>query len=277
MARYQHTYADGDPAQVPIRDAATVMIVRDHKTSNAERLEVLMVQRASRAAFGASAWVFPGGRVDSGDSVGEDTSSSGAVVDVEVSGGKGGTAWRNAAVRETLEEAGVLLTSGGSEAKSSLLAELRHSLLHEAADLSTLLEKHAIELDLSQLHEVGRFITPMGPPRRFDTWFYLAEAPPEQTISPDGSEVVNAQWVSPVAAIELWQSDKFPLMSVTHRMLACLRRYDSVAGVLAHAASQPELRRVRVNDPDGVYEVLLPEDPGYSTADLEVEHGWVRL
>ncbi len=271
MARYQHTLADGDEADVPIRDAATVMIVRD-----SPQFEVLMVQRASRAAFGASAWVFPGGRVDAADASSEVLASP-SDVDVEVAGGKGGVAWQTAAVRETLEEAGMLLAPAAEPIETATLAAIRHSLLHEGADLLGQLETHGIDQDLSQLHEVARFITPMGPPRRFDTWFYLTKAPAGQIVSPDGSEVVNARWVSPSGALDLWASDEFPLMSVTHRMLACLRRYGSVAEVLDKAASRPALRRVRVNDPDGAYEVLLPEDPGYETADLEVEHGWVRL
>lgn len=271
MARYQHTFVDGDDADVPIRDAATVMIVRD-----SPQFEVLMVQRASRAAFGASAWVFPGGRVDQADAVGEVLTSPNEV-EVEVADGKGGVAWQTAAVRETIEEAGVLLAPVTEQIDAATIAAIRHSLLHEDADLPTLLDTHGITQDLSQLHEVARFITPMGPPRRFDTWFYLTQAPPGQIVSPDGSEVVNARWVSPSAALDLWASDAFPLMSVTHRMLACLRRYTSVEEVVQKAASRPALRRVRVNDPDGVYEVLLPEDPGYETADLEVEHGWVRL
>ena len=62
---FQHSeYAD-DPARVEIRDAATVMIVREAESGP----EVLMVQRGARLAFGARAWVFPGGRVDVSDRV----------------------------------------------------------------------------------------------------------------------------------------------------------------------------------------------------------------
>jgi hypothetical protein len=32
-----------------------------------------------------------------------------------------------------------------------------------------------------------------------------------------------------------------------------------------------------VNDPDGAYEVVLPGEPGYETAEVEIEHGWVRI
>ncbi len=89
--------------------------------------------------------------------------------------------------------------------------------------------------------------------------------------------MVASGWVRPGEAIGRWRDGDFPLMSVTHRMLACLDRFDTVDDMIALAASRPPERRVRVNDPDGNYLVLLPGDPGYEEAEVEVEHGWVRL
>lgn len=60
-------------------------------------------------------------------------------------------------------------------------------------------------------------------------------------------------------------------------MLACLARFDSAAAVVASAAERKPPQRVRVNDPDGEYIVVLPGEPGYETAEVEIEHGWVRL
>lgn len=277
MARYQHSMADGEPEKVEVRDAATVMIVRDEP-----EFQVLMVQRASRAAFGASAWVFPGGRVDPEDG-GPDPELATGRTDAEASKmlgvERGGLAWWIAGIRETIEEAGLLLLdeAASSGVSSDELAAVRRSVQADSAALFTELAEHGLQLDLAALHEVARFVTPLGPPRRFDTRFFVAAAPAGQRVSPDESEVVNARWVSPSEALELWRSDDFPLMSVTHRMLACLRRYDNVEAVLEAARLRPEARRVRVNDPEGAYEVLLPEDPGYAQADLEIEHGWVRL
>jgi hypothetical protein len=67
------------------------------------------------------------------------------------------------------------------------------------------------------------------------------------------------------------------MMSPTVRMLACLARYPSAGGVLAAARRRLPYQRVRVADPGGGYEILLPGEPGYKTAELEVESGWVRL
>ena len=127
-----------------------------------------MVQRAGRLAFGANAWVYPGGRVDRADAVNaarvginlSDADAS-AMLDVD----SGGLAWWFAAVRETVEEVGMLL--GTPEVDVSLVAELRATLDEHGGDgFCSLLEEHQIALDLSALHEVARFVTPVGPPRR---------------------------------------------------------------------------------------------------------------
>jgi 8-oxo-dGTP pyrophosphatase MutT (NUDIX family) len=275
VARYQHTPAEGDPAEVPIRDAATIMILRDEP-----ELEVLMVQRTARMAFGARAWVFPGGRVDVEDEVATGDTMSG-LTDEQASKllgvSRGGLAWWIAGVRETVEEAGLLLVDESSEPSDHAIEMVRRAVHEDSAALAPALRAHGLRVDLSGVHEVARFITPEGPPRRFDTRFLVTKAPARQAVSPDDGEVVAARWIRPADAISLWHGNEFPLMSVTHRMLACLSRYESAASVITRAAQRPPTRRVRVDDPDGEYLVLLPEDDGYETADLEVEQGWVRL
>lgn len=239
-----------------------------------------MVQRTSRVAFGASAWVFPGGRVDPEDAVDADDVVTGLTDDVAsdlLDIESGGLAWWIAGIRETVEEAGLLLVDPGSNPSPASIDAVREAVHRDSGELIPALRSLGLVADLGVMHEVARFVTPLGPPRRFDTRFLLTGAPEDQTVTPDEGEVVAARWVAPDEALELWSAEEFPLMSVTHRMLACLRRYSSASDVLTHAASRPPTRRVRVDDPEGAYRVLLPEDPGYETADLEVEHGWVRL
>ncbi|MEM7095348.1 MAG: hypothetical protein AAF567_20275 [Actinomycetota bacterium] len=273
MSKFTGNARDENPESVPIRHAATVMIVDDRPD-----LHVLMVQRTSRAVFAASAWVYPGGRVDPEDATHLDAVTTGltdpeasAMIEVD----HNGRAWWFAGLRETVEEAGLLL--GAGDTSSDTVDAIRTAVHADAAVFADSLIEHDVRLDLSEIHEVGRFITPVGPPRRFDTRFFVAAAPDGQIASHDEEEVVRHEWVRPADAIELWRKDEFSLMSVTHRMLACLARYDSVAEVIAKAASRPDNQRVRVNDPDGDYNVVLPGDPGYETADMEIEHGWVRI
>ena len=271
---FQHSeYAD-DPARVEIRDAATVMIVREADDGP----EVLMVQRGARLAFGARAWVFPGGRVDVSDRVDLDRIGVG-LSDIDASARLGvpehGLSWWLAACRESLEEAGLLLAAEDSAVVDA--APLRRRVEADPESFVPALIEAGIRLRFDALHDVARFITPLGPPRRFDTRFFLTDAPTGQEALHDDGEMVDSCWIRPGDAIDRWRRGDYPLMSVTHRMLACLDRFDSVGDMMALAAARPEERRVRVNDPDGEYLVLLPGEPGYEDAEVEVEHGWVRL
>jgi len=273
VSNYAHQPAVTDPDQVPIRNAATVMVLSDRP-----ELHVLMVQRTSRAVFGPSAWVFPGGRVDPDDARdasqvvhGLTDADASTMLDVA----KNGRAWWLAGLRETLEEAGLLL---GVESEHHEVVERTRTAVHaDAGVFIDALIDNGLSIDLSAMTEVARFITPLGPPRRFDTRFFVAAAPAAQEASPDEEEVVEHRWITPANAIERFRADEMPLMSVTHRMLACLARYDRTSDVLAAAAERRPAQRVRVNDPDGAYEVVLPGEPGYETADIEIEHGSVRI
>ena len=293
-----------------MRDAATVLIVRDAPgvgvrdapgvgvrdapgvgVADSPDLEVLMVQRASRLAFAANAWVFPGGRVDRDDAANAARIGTG-LTDGEASAmlgvASGGLAWWFAAIRETLEEVGLLLGASAVPAEPGgppepgpevgLMAELRAVLHRQGGEgFAQLLERHGITLDLSGLHEVARFVTPLGPSRRFDTRFFLAQAPAGQSPEHDESEIVAARWMRPGDAIGAWRSGELELMAVTHRMLACLDRFGSAAEAVGRVAGRPEPARLRVDDPEGDYTVYLPGEPGYESAELQVEHGAIRL
>jgi len=273
MSNFAHQPRVEDPEAVEVRNAATVMIVADRP-----ELEVLMVQRTSRATFAPSAWVFPGGRVDADDATdvghvahGLTDAEASAMLEVD----RGGLAWWLAGLRETLEEAGLLIGADASDIAA--VTRARDAVHADAGALIGALHANEISVDLSELSEVARFITPVGPPRRFDTRFFVARAPAGQEASHDEEEVVRHTWIRPGDAIERFRTDDFPLMSVTHRMLSCLARFGSTDEVIANAKRRNPAQRVRVNDPDGAYEVVLPGEPGYETAEVEIEHGWVRL
>ena len=101
------TEKDYDPAAVKIRPAATVMIVADRP-----ELEVLLIKRSSKMVFATGMWVFPGGAVDPGEADnfepycdGLDDAAASEILGIE----HGGLAYWVAAIRENLEEAGLLL------------------------------------------------------------------------------------------------------------------------------------------------------------------------
>lgn len=88
--------------ELPIRPAATVIIVRDGERPAAP-LETLLVRRSSELAFHGGSWVFPGGRIDDEDWVAR---SAAEAPDLDA-------AARAAAVREAREEAGLVIDAAG--------------------------------------------------------------------------------------------------------------------------------------------------------------------
>lgn len=271
------TSDDYDPETVPISHAATVMLLDDRPD-----LHVLMVHRTAKVVFAPDMWVFPGGRVDPDDHLddfdrlcrGLSDEEASAVLEVE----RGGLAWWIAAARETLEEAGLLLASTeGAPVDPSSIAEIRRLVLENESLFADVLLARGISLDVTPIEEVARFITPMGPPRRFDARFFVARTPDDQEPSHDEGEIVNWEWIRPQEALDQWADGKMEMMSPTVRMVACLARYSSADDVLAVARKRLDYKRVRVDDPDGDYRVVLPGERGYENADLEVESGWVRL
>lgn len=273
------TNLDYDPAEVPVQPAATVMLVDDRPD-----LHVLLVHRTAKVVFAADSWVFPGGRVDPEDHIDHFDDLVSGLTDVEASAildvERGGLAWWLAACRETLEEAGILLAADASvngTTDSELITRLRAELATDESLFPDLLLAEGIVLDATAVEEVARFVTPLGPPRRFDARFFIAQAPDGQEPSHDEGEIVNWEWTRPADALQRWADGQMEMMSPTVRMVACLARYPSAADAMSVARRRQRYQRVRVADPTGEYRVLLPGEPGYEDAELEVESGWVRL
>ena len=264
-----------DPATVEIRPAATVLLVTDLPD-----LHVLMVHRTARVVFAPDSWVFPGGKVDPNDHLDDFDTLCRGLSDEEASGilevEHGGLAWWMAACRETLEEAGLLLAADGP-IDPQLVHDIRSRVLKDESAFPDVLLEHGLSLDVTAIEEIARFITPLGPPRRFDARFLVAHAPPGQEPSQDDGEIVNWDWVRPQGALDRWAEGEMEMMSPPVRMVACLARYQTAEQVMAVARKRLEYKRVRVDDPKGAYRVILPGETGYETANLEVETGWVRL
>ncbi|HTG39363.1 MAG TPA: NUDIX domain-containing protein [Sphingomonas sp.] len=217
--------------------AASLIVLRDTDTGP----EVLMVERASTLAFAAGALVFPGGRIDPADHA----------LAERMTGAREDLVARIAAIRETIEEAG--LTIGIDPA----LAVHRAALLAgEAAD--ALLPPDAFDLDA--LVPFARWL-PLGLSHRiFDTRFYLAVAPDRAAASPDGGENVRAFWARPADVLASGARIIFP----TQRNLERLAMHDSVAGAMADAAARPA-RTITpwVENRDGSPHLCIPDDLGY--------------
>jgi 8-oxo-dGTP pyrophosphatase MutT (NUDIX family) len=142
--------------------------------------------------------------------------------------GAGQAALRAAAIRELSEEAGITIDSAG------------------------------------ELVPFARWITPAQVKIRFDTWFYLAPAPDGAEPVVDGSEVIDARWYSPAAALDDARAGKLFLVFPTIKQLQQLSAFESADALIAHARLQevtPVQPRVLLSGETA--RILLPGEPGY--------------
>jgi 8-oxo-dGTP pyrophosphatase MutT (NUDIX family) len=139
---------------------------------------------------------------------------------------------------------------------------------HAAAAVRELEEEAGVALPPG--HPVvpwSRWITPAEVVVRFDTWFFVAEAPPGAEPEVDGGECVDARWLRPAAALEAHGRGELMLVFPTIKHLEALAAMGSVADALEKARSRevvPVQPRVVVRN--GTAEVLLPGEPGYDQA-----------
>jgi 8-oxo-dGTP pyrophosphatase MutT (NUDIX family) len=136
---------------------------------------------------------------------------------------------------------------------------------HAAAAVRELEEEAGVALPSGHLVVPwSRWITPAEVVVRFDTWFYVTEAPPGAEATVDGSECVDARWLRPAAALEAHGRGELMLVFPTIKHLEALAGTATVAEALDKARSRevvPVQPRVVVRD--GTAEVLLPGEPGY--------------
>jgi 8-oxo-dGTP pyrophosphatase MutT (NUDIX family) len=136
---------------------------------------------------------------------------------------------------------------------------------HAATAVRELEEEAGIRLGEDvELVPFSRWITPEEVKVRFDTWFFAAESPPGAEARPDGSECVDARWLTPAAALAAHAQDELALVFPTIKHLELLSQTGSVEETLAAARKRPvEPIMPKVAVRDGAAEVLLPGDPDY--------------
>lgn len=268
---------DPTHADVPVRPAATVMLVRDHPLNG---LEVFMLQRTMSAAFARGMYVFPGGRVDDADDPTFTETLCDGLTDSAASGilgvPRGGLAYWVAAVRECFEEAGVLLARRAEESEplrfdDPTVAD-RYRLARRAVHdgdlrLVELCAAEEIRLTTDGIFYVSHWITPVGEARRFDTRFFVARAPEAQEPLHDDTETIDSLWVGPKEALDRQVRGELAMIPPTMSNLEFLAEHWTADEALAAArrvgtpvAVLPRLR----TDRDGrVIGVALPGDADY--------------
>ena len=250
------------------RPASTILLLRDGAGSDDKGIEVFMMVRHYEIDFNSGALVFPGGSVDADD---HEIAKSASFY----SGGAGldglGIAFRVGAIRETFEECGILLARKPAHRAVIGAADLkgieerwRAKLANDEASIVDLVEAEDLELATDLMTPYAHWITPTFAPRRFDTWFFLAEAPEDQIALHDGSESVESVWIQPHKAIEEATAGRRTLVHATTKNLELLAE----AGTVAEALSQASQRKIVTVQPwveqrDGKRFLRIPEGAGY--------------
>ncbi|MCY3828521.1 MAG: hypothetical protein OXF89_05265 [Rhodospirillaceae bacterium] len=257
--------------------SATVLLLRD----GARGLEVFMVERSGRVGAFAGAMVFPGGKVAPEDSSAElrALADNGGDLDDAAFG------FAVSSVREAFEECGVLLAHRDgatlTDAELAPLAGFRDAIGRNRIPFARFLADHGLRLDMAGLAPFSRWVTPVFRPKRFDTMFFLAAVPPDQTLSHDGSETVHGLWTQPQEVIDAADRDrKYSLYFATRLNLMDLALSATVADALERAAGRtpPEAMPWREMTPDGP-RLRIDAGSGYALvqASLEVAGGIAPL
>ena len=246
-----------------IRKASTIILYRQHLLP-----EVYMLQRSPKASFMPNALVFPGGALDEQDT--NQYWQNHANIDlarkaIPIHNDRLAHSLMVAALRETFEEAGILLTL--SQPKSTRGQDVARAQLNAGTTtFQQVIESLGLTLDLSALTFISRWITPKVERRRFDAYFFLAEAPSgDLRESADGNETLNGRWMSPGAILEAHSARKNQLAPPTLRALETLNT--------TPFSQWRNLRRSHANaicpqlDTNAsVPRLVLPNDPAYQPA-----------
>ena len=252
-------YSSGQQEAVAAKDAATVVLMRDAPGG----LECYLMRRRTSMAFAARMYVFPGGGVDLRD--------TGSVAWV----GPPAAEWGDrlscapelahalvcAAVRETFEEAGVLLAGRDGDSVVDVAGcdweADRAAVAQGSSSLHDVLERRGLGVRSDLLAAWTRWITPAFEPRRYDTRFFVAALPAGQRTRDVSTESDLVAWMTPAEAL----AGKVPLMLPTRVTLTELAQRRTVAEVLsaAHARRIVAIEPRAVRDGDAWWlQVNLP-------------------
>ena len=245
--------ADDLPEPIP---AATLVLMRPGAGAAPE---LLFMERAATMAFAAGALVFPGGRIDADDHL----------LAARIGGGLADAAARIAAIRETIEETGIApaLTS---KPAAEAVAALRRQLAAGGV-FSELLERFGLALDLEALTPFARWCPTFREARRFDTLFFVAEAPPRAAAaSADETEAVRTFWATARHVLDEADEGRARIIFPTRRNLERLARFASIDDARADAAANPVCKVVPwIEEREGTRWLCIPDDIGYPvTAEL---------
>ncbi len=251
----------------PPRAAATVVMLRD----TPDGLEVFLLKRHGNSDVLGGAYVFPGGKVDAVDA-GLAAHLNQSPAELHAALGEAeldlptATSFYAAALREAFEESGVLFATGADTAQLQQAA----ALLRAGQSFGDMLAQLTLQLDTRSVLPWSRWITPRMPSvsnKRFDTRFFVAAVPAQQTARHDDYEATESIWLAPRQALQQYWDGQISLAPPQIMSLAHLARHASVASVLTEAQRRlPPVILPESFDDNGMRVICYPGDERHPVA-----------
>jgi 8-oxo-dGTP pyrophosphatase MutT (NUDIX family) len=261
------------------KDAATVILIRPSKDGD---WEIFLARRHQKQTFMAGAYVFPGGQLEETDNNPQlknyiktaDVFDPCRLLQDSSLPGEKALGFFIAAIRETFEEAGILLggkTTGNfvsfhDEKVLKRFNDYRHQLNASQITLAEIAQKEKISFFPDALIPYAHWITPEFEKKRFSTRFFLAKLPPNQTPVADAIELTKSLWVTPQEALEMHREQKIILMPPTFKTIEELSAFRDIDELFSAAKTKiiyPILPQLAGNI------LKLPHDPEYSIEDYK--------
>jgi len=256
---------------VPV-PAATLVLLRDRSAGG---FDILLMRRHAKSKFAAGDYVFPGGKLTADDNppdairwcTGLDPDAAAKTLALE-DAALALAHWIGV-IRETFEEVGVLLATaadgGPARVAPDTLMECRRACQADNRAFWELVKGEDLRLATDRLVYFAHWITPEGQPLRFDTRFFAAPMPPDQTPTGDDKEVTDLRWLAPREALESHKRGEISLRNPTIRNLMLFTDATSTVDALSRLRGRTvsTIAPRVILQPDGTRRILMPGDPEY--------------
>jgi glyoxylase-like metal-dependent hydrolase (beta-lactamase superfamily II)/8-oxo-dGTP pyrophosphatase MutT (NUDIX family) len=251
-----------------VRQAATVVVLRRGDAG----MQVLLMRRAPREGdIHSGASVFPGGLLETADA--EGCALCSGLDDAQASARlglpSGGLAYWFAALRECFEEAGLLYAAAQDRshldaAQLAQIATQRDALNRRQVTMASICQRFGIHLAADRIAYLDHWLTPPGVPKRYDTRFFVTEAPELQVASQDDHETDAQLWLTPAEGLA--RRKELKLAPPTYKILELLQRLGDVDAVLAHARALPSVpcTMPRLATGSKGLRPVMPDEPPYA-------------
>jgi 8-oxo-dGTP pyrophosphatase MutT (NUDIX family) len=218
------------------RPASTVVLLRPDGNGG---FDVLLTRRPAEMRFLGGFYVFPGGTVHRDDSSAKTLARCRGVTGGDARrilgdqhGGDEALGHWVAVIRELFEEVGILLCTtedGGDPALADdsdkrRIEQKRQAIVKKQLEFGAFLESENLFCDLSRAVYFDHWVTPEIYSMRFDTRFYVAALPANQTPLQRSEEVTHSLWIKPMDAMARMDRRDFPILPPTTTVLSALSR-----------------------------------------------------